>query len=100
MKKADEILSTKSNTLECDQDILTHLKQVQSKFHKLSTYNASGFYYMHTSDLTTQPYTIFTLADHDTIKDSDPIFGSQIFQMVALAVYTEQKKASQALNYC
>lgn len=90
MEKANKIIAAKEFVIPIDWDIMTNLKQIQSKFHHTSTYVPTRFHYMLTENIGSQPYSVFTFADADTIAESDPIIGSRILQLVALAVITNE----------
>lgn len=65
-------------------DVMSQLRQVRPKFTSRSTYSMNGSCYIHTDDLTSRPYTIFTVADSDGLSiDTDVKLGSRILQIVA-----------------
>ena len=69
-------------------DLLAQIRQLRSKFNCESTYlRCRAFNYI-TDDLTQRPYTLlFTLTDYDNANsNSEYRFGSNIFQIIGLAV--------------
>jgi hypothetical protein len=97
--KSNEVLRDRAYRIQPEQEVLANLKQVQSKYHKESTYNICRFHYIHTTDLTTQPYTIYTLADCDSIRETDDILGSQLFQVIALEMYDSKKLKKGSISH-
>ncbi|KAG1194223.1 hypothetical protein G6F36_000318 [Rhizopus arrhizus] len=73
-------------------DSLFQLRQLRTRFHHQSTYIRCRSFNEPTDDLTTRPYTVFTLADWDNGgDDAEYRLGSQLIQSVALAVIRSEE---------
>ncbi|ORX55648.1 hypothetical protein DM01DRAFT_1335036 [Hesseltinella vesiculosa] len=70
-----------------DTDLLFQIRQVRTRFHHPSTYLCCRSSSIWTEDVSSQPYSIFTLADWDSGADNSCYrVASSLFQHVALAV--------------
>jgi hypothetical protein len=82
------------NLQQCQQqgDILAQLRQVRSKFDAPSTYLPCRSFSSLTNNVTTRPYTIWTLADCDDnlARTNDIKLASQTLQIVATAVLSRE----------
>jgi hypothetical protein len=99
IEKSNKVLRERTYRIQPDQEILSHFKQVQSKYHEESTYNICRFHYIHTIDLISQLYTIYTLAACDSIRETDDILGSQLFQNIALEMYDSKKLDKDSIRH-
>ncbi|KAG2208078.1 hypothetical protein INT47_010440 [Mucor saturninus] len=63
-------------------DPLVHLRQLRSKFHQHSTYSLARSYSVFTSDITVQPYAIYTLVNSISNNDSSCIMGSKVMELI------------------
>ncbi|KAF9412697.1 hypothetical protein BGZ76_005143 [Entomortierella beljakovae] len=93
IKDALSIANDKNAWRTDENSLLEQLRQVRSKFDCLSTYylcRSSG-------DLTRghamQPYTVFTLADSDSMEKGQGYAAALIFQNIGLNVVSKGKKA-------
>jgi hypothetical protein len=77
-------------------DEFAQLRQLRSKFDKVSTYLCYRFSSKYTNDYRTRPFTIWTLADRSTNRDEDSTNKSvsKLFRYIATSVW---KKGEEAL---
>lgn len=73
IQQANKILKD-PNSLKLS-DPLVHVRQLRSKFHQHSTYSLARSYSVFTSDITVQPYTIYTLVNSTSNNDNSCIMG-------------------------
>ncbi|KAG1458111.1 hypothetical protein G6F46_002123 [Rhizopus delemar] len=73
-------------------DSLFQLRQLRTRFQHQSTYIRCRSFNEPADDLTTLPYTVFTLADWDNDgDDAEYRLGSQLIQSVALVVIRSEE---------
>lgn len=70
-------------------DPLVHFRQLQSKFHQHSTCSLARCYSVFTSDVTVQPYTIYTLVNNTLNNDTCSIMGSKVMAIIGNSVFEE-----------
>ncbi|KAI9473877.1 MAG: hypothetical protein EXX96DRAFT_579737 [Benjaminiella poitrasii] len=70
-------------------DEFAQLRQLRSKFDKVSTYLYYRFSSKYTNDCRTRPFTIWTLADQSTNRDEDSTNKSvfKLFRYIAVSVW-------------
>ncbi|KAI8884718.1 hypothetical protein K501DRAFT_271523 [Backusella circina FSU 941] len=76
------------------------LRQLRSKFDRLSTYLCYRFSSKFTNDVRTRPWTIWTIADrsHNQDRDSSVVAASKLFKHIATQVWENGAEASLSLN--
>ncbi|KAG2207969.1 hypothetical protein INT47_010953 [Mucor saturninus] len=76
------------------------LRQLRSKFDRLSTYLCYRFSSKFTNDVRTRPYTIWTIADRSRNQDIDSsaVASSKLFKHIATQVWENGAEASLSLN--
>ncbi|SAM07889.1 hypothetical protein [Absidia glauca] len=86
-KAAKVLAENKSaNFISC-YDIVYQMRQLRTRFHHQSAYLCCRSSNETTDDITTRPYTVFTLAGFDNAREnSNYRSGAQLFRQVALAV--------------
>ncbi|KAL0143437.1 hypothetical protein V8B55DRAFT_1043754 [Mucor lusitanicus] len=76
------------------------LRQLRSKFDRLSTYLCYRFSCKFTNDIRTRPITIWTIADRSRNQDRDSsvVAASKLFKHIATQVWENGAEASLDLN--
>jgi hypothetical protein len=74
--------------LSCDEDPITHIRQLRSRFDHPSTYCLARFYSVFTQDSHVQPYTVYTMMNSDK-TDTDAILGSRFMELIYDAIYEQ-----------
>ncbi|KAI7866879.1 hypothetical protein BDF14DRAFT_1808756 [Spinellus fusiger] len=76
-------------------DEFAQLRQLRSKFDKVSTYLCYRFSSKYTNDYRTRLFTIWTLADRSTHRDEDSTNKSvsKLFRNIATSVWKKGEKA-------
>lgn len=100
IKLAMIIIKNKATTSINSWNYIAQLRQVRSKFHCLSTYTLCRSFSSISTDITFQPYTIWTLYYYDSNQslDSQSQKLSLMFQRLALAVITDGAAARLEMN--
>ncbi|CEP07083.1 hypothetical protein [Parasitella parasitica] len=77
-------------------DQYSQLRQLRSKFHRLSTYLCCRSSSEFTNDIRARPLTIWTLADHDHhgSGDSDGRLASCLFRSIVSSVWGKGDQAA------
>lgn len=84
---ASELAINENTKVISSYDSLFQLRQLRTRFQHQSTYIRCRSFNEPTDDLTTRPYTVFTLADWDNDgDDAEYRLGSQLIQSVELVV--------------
>ncbi|KAG2220446.1 hypothetical protein INT45_004188 [Circinella minor] len=90
-KTAENLFMKQSNQYIHNYDSLYQLRQLQTRFDKLSIYSRCRAASVQTDNHICQPYTIFTFANCDNIKDdSDGRVMSLVFRQIALSIIRQQ----------
>ncbi|KAG1170782.1 hypothetical protein G6F70_000744 [Rhizopus microsporus] len=81
---------------------LDQLRQLRSKFDRLSTYLYHRFSSKFTNDVQTRPWTIWTIADrsHNQDRDSSAVAASKLFKHIATQVVGQWSCSKFELEYC
>ncbi|CEJ00135.1 hypothetical protein RMCBS344292_14201 [Rhizopus microsporus] len=81
---------------------LDQLRQLRSKFDRLSTYLCHRFSSKFTNDVQTRPWTIWTIADrsHNQDRDSSAVAASKLFKHIATQVVGQWSCSKFELEYC
>ncbi|CEP13964.1 hypothetical protein [Parasitella parasitica] len=76
------------------------LRQLRSKFDRLSTYLCYRFSSKFTNDIRTRPWTIWTIADRsrNQDRDSSAVAASKLFKHIATEVWKSGAEASLSLH--
>ncbi|KAG2214148.1 hypothetical protein INT45_012097 [Circinella minor] len=77
------------------------LRQVKSKFDRLSTYLCYCFSSKFTNDVRTRPYTIWTIVDRSRNQDrhSSVMASSKFFKHIAAQVWDKGAMATLKLDF-
>ncbi|KAI9275324.1 hypothetical protein BY458DRAFT_507106 [Sporodiniella umbellata] len=95
IKFANTINENKGTTSINSWDYLSQLRQLRSKFHCMPTYTLCRSFSSLSTDMSFQPYAIWTLYNYDSNQslDSQSQKLSLMFQSIALAVITDGANA-------
>ncbi|KAI8993315.1 hypothetical protein BDB01DRAFT_775879 [Pilobolus umbonatus] len=98
-KKLDGIESSAQHLLY-PFDEYAQLRQLRSKFDRLSTYLCYRFSSKFTNDVRTRPWTIWTIADRSRNQDNDSsvVAASNLLKHIATQVWRNGVEASLNLN--
>ncbi|KAF9577708.1 hypothetical protein BGW38_006908, partial [Lunasporangiospora selenospora] len=83
IERALKIASSKNENAISKENIMEQLRQVRSKFDDPSTYllcRSAGYF---TNDHTCQPFTVFTLANSDSLQKGNGAAGAMVFNKIA-----------------